>query len=217
MPTLHQNDRAPDFTAFDVDGRPVRLADYRGHKVLLTFFRYATCPFCTVRFMRLAREAAQYSDRGLRIIGVFESSADYIREYVYLYRRGLPFPVIPDPRGDLYALYGARKSWLGLMLGMFRIPTLMRALFTPTYHMAAPDGSLSRIPADFLIRPDQLITEAYYGNDIGDHIPFRHINRFTEKHITPSQEKSALLLPTAGHNPRIPGSRTYPAAERSSL
>ena len=176
MKTLHSGDQAPDFTLPGLDGRAVRLADYRGRKVLLTFFRYATCPFCTVRFVRLAQEAPRYAEQGIQVIGVFESSADYVREY--LSRRGLPFPVIADPDGTLYAQYGVKKSLPGLLFGMFRMPTLLRALFDRDYRMAAPDGSLIRIPADFLIGPDRLIADAYYGSDIGDHIPFQRIDRF---------------------------------------
>ncbi len=178
MTTLHCGDQAPDFTLPDLDGRPVRLADYHGRKVLLTFFRYATCPFCTVRFVRLTQETRRYAEQGIQIIGVFESSADYIREY--LSRRGLPFPIIPDPDGTLYAQYGVRKSLPGLLFGMFRMPTLLRALFDRDYRMAAPDGSVTRIPADFLIASDGVIADAYYGSDIGDHIPFQRIDHFVE-------------------------------------
>lgn len=176
MNTLRPGDPAPAFTRPELDGHPIRLRDYRGRKVLLVFFRYATCPFCTIRFVRLTQEAQRYADAGVQIVGVFESSADYIREY--LYRRGLPFPVIPDPQGELYALYGVKKSLPGLMLGMFRLPTLLRALFDPEYRMARPDGPVTRIPADFLIDENQHIADAYYGSDIGDHIPFPRIDRF---------------------------------------
>ncbi|PKM45733.1 MAG: hypothetical protein CVV05_05595 [Gammaproteobacteria bacterium HGW-Gammaproteobacteria-1] len=176
MNTLTAGNRAPAFSLPGLDGRSVRLADFRGRKVLLVFFRYATCPFCTVRFARLVQETPRYAAQGLQLIGVFESDADYIREY--LGRRGLPFPIIPDPEGTLYTLYGVKRSLPGLLFGMFRLPTLLRALFDPDYRMARPDGSLTRIPADFLIGPDQVIADAYYGSDIGDHIPFARIDRF---------------------------------------
>jgi thioredoxin-dependent peroxiredoxin len=176
MTLLNIGDIAPDFTMPDLNGKPIRLADFRGKKVLLAFFRYATCPFCTMRFVRLSQETARYSAEGIEIIGVFESSPEYIKEY--LSRRGLPFPIIPDPKGILYKLYGVQHSMPGLLFGMFRMPTLLRALFDPDYRMAVPDGSVTRIPADFLLGPNQEIVDAYYGNDIGDHIPFKRIDAF---------------------------------------
>ncbi len=116
---------------------------------------------------------------GVEIIAVFESSRAYIKEY--LGRRGLPFPVIPDPEGGLYALYGVKKSMPGLLFGMLRMPTLLRALFDPDYRLAKPDASVTRIPADFLIRPDMTLAESYYGKDIGDHISFKHIDAFAAR------------------------------------
>ncbi|MEN8168816.1 MAG: peroxiredoxin family protein [Pseudomonadota bacterium] len=181
MITLKTDDMAPDFAMIDLNGDTIRLADYKGEKVLLSFFRYATCPFCTVRFVRLTQEVERYAEQGIQVIAVFESSSDYIQEY--LGRRGLPFPVIPDPQGELYARYGIKKSLPGLMLGMFRMPTMLRALFDPDYRMAKPDADITRIPADFLIGTDQIIADSYYGSDIGDHIPFKRIDSFAEQGV----------------------------------
>ena len=178
MNMLKNGEHAPDFVMQDIEGKDIHLSAYAGKKVVLAFFRYATCPFCTMRFVRLTQEVQRYTEQGVEVIGVFESSPDYIKEY--LGRRGLPFPVIPDPDGILYARYGVKRSMPGLILGMFRMPTLLRALFAKEYRMAKPDSSLTRIPADFLIGGDQTIVDAYYGNDIGDHIPFKRIDSFVE-------------------------------------
>lgn len=179
MQQLQQGDKAPDFTMRDLNGVDFSLSEYRGKKVLLTFFRFATCPFCTVRFARLAQEVGQHRLAGVEVIGVFESSADYILQY--LGNRGLPFRIVADPNSLLYARFGLEKSMLGLLLGMFRLPTLMRAMFDKKYRMAKPDASLSRIPADFLIGADQVIECAYYGRDIGDHLPFHLIEKFANQ------------------------------------
>jgi len=181
MATIQRGEPAPDFIMPTMDGRDIRLSNYRGKKVLLTFFRYATCPFCTIRFARLSQEVQRYSELGIEVIGVFESSHETIQKY--LSRRGLPFTVIHDQEGKLYARYGVRKSVPGLLFGMFRMPTLLHALFDPEYHMAKPDGSISRIPADFLINEEQLIEDAYFGSDIGDHMPFARIDSFAKKRL----------------------------------
>ena len=188
MKTLSINNLAPDFTHVDMEGRKLRLSDYKGKKVLLSFFRFATCPFCTVRFARLSQEARQYSDMGIQIIAVFESSPEYIQEY--LGNRSLPFPVIADPDGVLYASYGVKKSLFGMMLGMFRMPSLIRLMFDRNYKMAKPDSSIIRIPADFLIGTNQQIEDAYYGRDIGDHIPFHRIDRFAKNTAPMSAEQA---------------------------
>ena len=40
------------------------------------------------------------------------------------------------------------------------------------------DGQPNLLPADFLLGPDLTIERAYYGRDIGDHLPFSEIEQF---------------------------------------
>ena len=44
-----------------------------------------------------------------------------------------------------------------------------------------PEGTKTRIPADFLINPDGTIHEVYYGEKIGDHIPFERVEAFLNR------------------------------------
>jgi len=43
------------------------------------------------------------------------------------------------------------------------------------------EGIKSMVPADFLISPDLSVQVAYYGSDIGDHLPIVKINEWLEK------------------------------------
>lgn len=51
-------------------------------------------------------------------------------------------------------------------------------MLDPRFKMGKPDGSVTRVPADFLITPLMTIHESYYGRDIGDHMPLRTIENF---------------------------------------
>jgi len=44
FPMLEKGTQAPDFSATDHHGRPIRLSDYRGKKVVLWFFPKADTP-----------------------------------------------------------------------------------------------------------------------------------------------------------------------------
>ena len=46
---LKENQAAIDFTAQYFKGNTIRFQDYKGKKTLLTFFRFATCPYCNLR------------------------------------------------------------------------------------------------------------------------------------------------------------------------
>ena len=60
---------APDWTLKDVDGRTIRLADYRGKVVILDF--WATwCPPCRKEIPGLIKLQEKYAAGGLAVIGI---------------------------------------------------------------------------------------------------------------------------------------------------
>ncbi len=42
------------------------------------------------------------------------------------------------------------------------------------------EGAITQLPAEFLIGPDLTIERAYYGKDIGDHLPIPEIDAWLE-------------------------------------
>jgi len=174
---LQQLETAPDFATKDVFGNPVSIRDYRGSLLLLSFYRYVTCPLCHLRVNQILRRYPEYEDR-LEFLAVFESEAAHVRSFIYDRRRP-PFPIIADPKAELYRLYRVELSWWKTSLVMLRIPTLVRALRGIDYPLRssrAVGGSINRIPADFLIVADGKIEIAHYGRDASDHIPFGAID-----------------------------------------
>lgn len=179
MDDLKKGDQVPDFTTNDLFGNSVQISNYVGKKTLLCFFRFASCPMCTVRFVQLVQNYSKYAEKGLNIVAVFESSPDYVRKYV-TDKRKVPFPIIADLEGDLYKLYNVKKSVPGTVLGMFRIVQMLKGMFSPGYSMGKPDGSITRVPADFLISPFMKVVDCHYGSDIGDHMSLNRIENFIQ-------------------------------------
>jgi thiol-disulfide isomerase/thioredoxin len=64
-----QTTRAPTLVLRDINGRSLRLSDYRGKVVLVNF--WATwCPPCRAEVPALVKWQRRYRGRGLQIIGV---------------------------------------------------------------------------------------------------------------------------------------------------
>ena len=64
-----QETKAPQFELRDVDGRIVRLSDYKGKVVLINF--WATwCPPCRAEMPDLIRLQREHAKQGLQIIGI---------------------------------------------------------------------------------------------------------------------------------------------------
>lgn len=178
---LKRGQMAPLFETTDLYGRRVALADYRGARVLLSFYRAAVCPLCDLRLAHLMDRSEEYGRQGVAFIAVFESSPEYAHEYLDGMRP--PFAVIPDLHGTMYDLYGLQTSILGT--GWARL-TRRKAYaeaaargiggrFMATLRM---DGRFTRMPADFLLGPDLHVRQAYYGRDAGDFLLFSELDAY---------------------------------------
>jgi peroxiredoxin len=62
-----QNRPAPDFTAYDINGKAVKLSDYRGKTVILDFW-FTTCHTCIESFPDLDKIAAKYANQDVVVI-----------------------------------------------------------------------------------------------------------------------------------------------------
>lgn len=93
---------APLFTATDLEGRKVSLADYRGQPVVLNFWA-SWCVPCREEFPLLKR-----FERGQVLGVIFDDSAENAREFMAEQRA--TWPGLLDPHGRIAAAYGVAKK-----------------------------------------------------------------------------------------------------------
>lgn len=166
---LQVGDLAPDFEMTNLAGEAVTLSDFKGQKVFLSFYRFATCPLSNFRVAQAMREHKHFED-DVTFVGVFESSDQYLKKFVQ--PRQLPFQVMADPKAALYQRYGVEASWFSALKGFARLSYVFKALFRSGYRPGMLHGSISRVPADFLIDEEGRILALHYGQDIVDHMAF---------------------------------------------
>jgi thioredoxin-dependent peroxiredoxin len=195
---------APLFVSRDVYGRQVELANYTGFHLLLSFYRAAVCPLCTLRFAHLVDRAPDYARQGLAMVAVFESSPPETVQYIHGLQ--LPFPVIGNVDGHLYGLYGLEASLLHAAWGWlarrpaFREAARRRLGGTMWQNLTQTRGQMGRLPGDFLIGPDLRIEVAYYGHDAGDFLLFRDLDAYMARlAAAPRPER----LPQRSYDPRL--------------
>src|SRR5690348_11161624 len=98
-----QGVRAPDFTVTNLDGRPVRLADLKGKRVVLNF--WATwCPPCLEEIPSLIKLRRATSPTNVVILGV--STDDLDTQKAFAQRQGINYPLslmgnAPSPYQDV--------------------------------------------------------------------------------------------------------------------
>lgn len=169
-------DKAGNFRLPALDGSQFELSSLKGRPYMLSFFRFASCPFCNLRMHQLVKRWDELDPR-FAIVAVFDSTLENLREHAE--RHQSPFPVLADSTGSAYALYGIEHSLFGVLKGMLlRMPTMLYAMFGKGYIPAKIEGSMTTMPADFLVDATGVIRHAYYGNDEGDHLPFEEVRRF---------------------------------------
>ena len=166
---------ALDGTLFDMDS-------LKGRPFMLSFFRFASCPFCNLRIHELV---SRFNELGgqFTVVAIFDSPLDNLREHAE--RHHSPFPVLADERGHYYKHYGIEHSIAGVLKGMvLRMPAMLYAMFAKGYVPLKIKGSMTTMPADFLVDESGVIRRAYYGKDEGDHLPFDEVKQFAARSRT---------------------------------
>lgn len=188
--TLTVDNKAPAFHVRDIRGEMVGLEQFQGKKLLVSFYRYASCPFCNLRIHTLNQKAEEYRQQGMEMIAVFQSTAQQINKYAGKEVR--PFTIIADDKRELYRLYGVQTSWWGFSKAFItRLPDLLRTSLLGNLP-GRMDNELNRMPADFLIDEAGCVKLAYYGSDIGDHLPLADLEQYLV------EKKSADVAYNAG-------------------
>ena len=178
--TLSALQHSLDFNRNDIYGESISLNNLKGKKILLSFFRDATCPFCHSRLYELTFHQDKWKDQNLEVIAVFTSSNAQVLRHVA--KKPRPFRMIADPELTIYQQYGVQKSIKGMMKGMlFKMNKMLKGFLNggSMATMLQPHSTI--IPADFLINEQGIIEQVWYGEDPSDHIPMDDINDFAKR------------------------------------
>jgi peroxiredoxin len=184
---LQTGEAAPHIEREDIFGERIDLRTYEGKPVLLTFLRNGGCALCNLRIHQLIEHYPELHAHGLEILAVFESPVESVKHYVTS-RQDVPFPLIADPTASLYDLYGVEVSEEKTQASMARAGTpeiqqMIQDAAALGYELVHEEGSnFQRIPADFLIGPDQRIQMAFYSDLIGDHLSLAEIEKTLSAH-----------------------------------
>ena len=167
---------APLFSINDVSGNTINLADFKGKKVLLTFFRNVGCPVCNLRFHELQELSEDFKSKEWVQIAVYESTPENMKKY--LEGENFYAIMIPNPTLNLYQMFQVERSTGKFMKGMFHGVMGKMSKGKKFFRTKIKqDGNTNRIGADFIIDENGKIQVAYYGKYIGDHIPITDIKK----------------------------------------
>ena len=109
--SLQPGDRAPDFEmpAVTADGvQTLRLADFKGRKLVLYFYPKDETPGCTREACSFRDLSGDFQRAGAAILGV---STDSPKDHAaFIANHSLPFPLLSDEDKSVVQAYGVWKE-----------------------------------------------------------------------------------------------------------
>lgn len=118
---MNIGDKAPEILGRDQDGKEVKLADFKGKKLVLYFYPKDNTPGCTTEACNLRDNYQRFMDAGYAVVGV--SVQDEKSHKKFIEKHELPFPLIADTEKTLNNAFGVwgEKSMCGRKyMGTFR-------------------------------------------------------------------------------------------------
>jgi peroxiredoxin Q/BCP len=148
MAQLKPGDRAPEFDLKDQQGQGVKLADFKGKKVLLFFYPKALTSGCTKQACSVRDARTELMDLGVAALGISPDPLDLQKKFDT--KHSLGFPLLSDPDHAVAESYGVwgEKSMYGK-----KYEGIIRSTF-----LIGEDGAV--IQAWYKVSPEQTVAKA---------------------------------------------------------
>ncbi|MES3036830.1 MAG: redoxin domain-containing protein [Bdellovibrionota bacterium] len=172
---LNAGSTIPNFATNTVNGSYFEMKLVLNKKLLISFYRYASCPMCNQHFDDCMTRQGLFVENNVIHIAIFESGKNNFPKKI-TDQQFKNLVIIGDGEKRLYDLYGIENS----ILKAFHPQAYAgRAeAFVKGYRPGFADGSLTTVPAHFLVNPGGVIHTAHYGRHISDNIKWRAMEDF---------------------------------------
>ncbi len=106
MPRLKTGDQAPSMVLPSIDGTTFDMSLMKGKRVIFTFFRFSSCPFCNIRIDRLMKRWEEFPE-GTVMVGVFDAKIEELTKRMG--KRDIPFTIVADETYEHFENNGLKR------------------------------------------------------------------------------------------------------------
>ena len=148
MATLKKGDTAPNFNLVDQNGKHVKLADFKGKKVLLYFYPKANTSGCTKQACNVRDARSELKEIGVMVLGISPDGAEAQKKFDT--KHSLQFPLLSDPDhrvAELFGAWGEKKMYGKAFMGIIRSSFLI-------------DEAGKIVGAWYKVKPESTVPEA---------------------------------------------------------
>ena len=178
MPRLEIGDDAPPISLPAIDGTTFEMSAMKGKRVIFTFFRFSSCPFCNIRINRIMKRWDEFPVDTV-MVGVFDAEISELTKRMAKHKP--KFTIIADESYQHFLAHGVEKSAFRVMLAPMRAPlTTIEAIFRGYIPMTLSMSKMSTLPVDVLIDEGGKVVEAHYCKDTVDHLPIDRLISFAK-------------------------------------
>ena len=97
-----EGDKVSNIQLKAFDGSNFNLDSINGKRYMVTFFRFAGCPFCNLRVHNLVKQYDSFGSN-FTIVGIFDSSLEDLQRHAE--KHNAPFPILADESNIYYEEY----------------------------------------------------------------------------------------------------------------
>jgi len=113
---MQVNEKAPDFTLNDADGKPFNLRQNAGDRLLLVFYPGDNTPVCTKQLCDYRDGIEAFAELGVTVVGISPDDAESHQRFREKHK--LPFVLLSDPELAVAEQYDC-KALIGMKRGVF--------------------------------------------------------------------------------------------------
>jgi peroxiredoxin Q/BCP len=145
---LQAGDMAPDFELLSDEGKPVRLTDFRGRRVVLFFYPKADTPGCTTQACGFRDNYPIIEAQDATVVGLSPDKPPALAKWKA--KRKFPFMLLSDPDHaitEAYGFWGEKSLYGKSYMGVIR-----------SHVVIGPDGRIEDV--QYKVKPEQSVQTA---------------------------------------------------------